>query len=89
MNCERCIHKELCETASHCFCMDNDELFKDKSRFIEIQCEIGDPVIVLDYDQRDGYYMTYKAFDYRYIIDFGKTVFKTYAEAEKALGKIN
>lgn len=52
---------------------------------IEVDIEIGDPVLILTNNQHDGWYITSKRFNWNDIPNIGKTVFKTSAEAEAAL----
>ena len=117
--CKDCIHNEMCfgtHTDDSPTCCD----FKDKSRYIELPCKVGDIVYWLDtfiddetcagcenyYDGGMGAYslckktcdvsrctecieiverVASKDFILRYFNDFGKTVFLTREEAEKAL----
>lgn len=45
--CENCIHRELCNVHGY---IDADECgcFKDKSRYIELPCAVGDDVYWID-----------------------------------------
>ena len=51
---------------------------------IDIPYDIGDPILVIDYCQHDGYYIDCRPFRYT---DIGN-VFKTRKEAEAALDKL-
>ena len=73
------------------------EFFKDKSRFIELPCKVGDTIYhtftgKVDYFEvydiqvhNDGIYVTYDFNRYFNADEFGKTVFLTREEAEKKL----
>lgn len=61
MTCEKhCLHWEVCKltppeyaTAKYytfCNCAEKCECFKDKSKYIELPCKVGDTVYVLDYE---------------------------------------
>lgn len=52
---------------------------------IEIDIEIGDPVLKIDNNQHDGWVIMPKRFSWNDIPNIGKTVFKTSAETEAAL----
>lgn len=96
MTCKDCIHNDVCcrlikpsefiEMAKQ----SNDcNLFKDKSKFIELPCFVGDPVYQVDSER------IYKSKIKNIIFDtsnfafdqsaVGKTVFLSREEAEKAL----
>ena len=102
MTCQDCLFYELCN-----ICNDFDEYgypfkynrceleececFKDKSRFVELPCKVGDTVYQVDSERI--YESTVKriiydtdgiAFDERAI---GESVFLTREEAEKALAE--
>lgn len=53
---------------------------------IDIPFEIGDPVLVLEFDQHDGYYLDVKKFSWSLMHSYlnGK-VFRTIKEAQIAL----
>lgn len=55
---------------------------------IDIPCEIGDPVVKVMHQPNRDPSKIYKAFEYTDIPDFGKTVFRTNAEADRAIKKI-
>lgn len=59
MTCKDCIHCELCEVQAFNGFNKNFEpekdwkhcgVFKDKSKYIELPCKVGDTVYVLDYE---------------------------------------
>lgn len=56
---------------------------------IDIPFEIGDPVIVINESQHDGYYLSYRAFDYHYIPLLGTRVFGKAKDANEALEQLN
>lgn len=96
--CKDCIHYTLCKDEFPIYVSEHEDdvsmekecdYFKDKSRFIELPCKVGDTVYQVDSERI--YESTVKriiydtdgiAFDERAI---GKSVFLTREEAEKAL----
>ena len=100
MNCKDCLFYDFCndyneypEYVQHCEQTTGKEFecshFKDKSRFVELPCKVGETVYQVDSERI--YESTVKriiydtdgiAFDERAI---GKSVFLTREEAEKAL----
>lgn len=101
--CNDCIHDEACKSQvprtfwdSKDFCV-GCEHFKDKSRYIELPCKVGDTIYhtftgKVDYFEvydiqvhNDGIYVTYDFNRYFNADEFGKTVFLTREEAEKKL----
>lgn len=88
MTCKDCIHNEMCygtHTDDSPTCCD----FKDKSRYIELPCKVGDTVYQTDglriYESKIRkviYDTDFISFDERAI---GKSVFITREKAEKAL----
>ena len=46
MTCKDCIYYDVCDDYILTFCRG----FKDKSRFIELPCKVGDTVYVLEYE---------------------------------------
>ena len=52
---------------------------------IDVPFEIGDPILVIDYNQHDGYYIDCRSFRWDDIPNVGKYIFITRKEAEKAL----
>lgn len=101
MNCKDCIHYDVCEYEYPEFVHEKEDKnadmekeciqFKDKSRFSELPCKVGDTVYQVDSERI--YESTVKriiydtdgiAFDERAI---GKSVFLTREEAEKAQKK--
>ena len=124
MTCKDCIHYTVCKAleeqvgmidARQCGC------YKDKSRFIELPCNEGDMVYIVERQYDNGhktiksspkvygeihvvegrygynkkhpffspvkvcYRIVRRAFKISYLKDFGKSVFLTREEAEKAL----
>lgn len=97
MTCKDCIHCDVCPMGIMCeeatgVC----DVFKDKSRFIELPCKVGDVV----YDIFDGTPYATKvlhfvvfgdrvscrtASSFPNIEEFGKRIFLNRDEAEKAL----
>ena len=54
---------------------------------IDIPYDIGDPILVIDYCQHDGYYVDCRPFRYADIGNL-ENVFKTRKETEAALDKL-
>lgn len=52
MTCKDCVHHDICECAGRDICED----FKDKSRFIELPCKVGDTVYCDICNEGKGYY---------------------------------
>lgn len=52
---------------------------------IDVPFEIGDPILVIDYNQHEGYYINCRPFCWNDIPNVGKSIFRTQQEAEKAL----
>lgn len=58
MDCDNCLHCEVCKTDaawgmpvySGCHMENTCDCFKDKSKYIELPCKVGDTVYVLDYE---------------------------------------
>ena len=96
MTCKDCIHHEVCKEDNTALCgyalvestAENCDYFKDKSRFIELPCKVGNTIYQLDtagriYESKVSeiiYACSGFAFDKSAI---GKRVFLTYEEAEK------
>lgn len=55
---------------------------------IKVPYEIGDPILVIDYNQYDGYYINCRPFCWNDIPNVDKTIFKTRKEAEKAIKEL-
>lgn len=73
MNCKDCLYEEACvfssvtESAEHC------RHFKDKSRFVELPCKVGDIVYFHEFlqtDDCDGHYFVDQAKVSRISIDY-------------------
>ena len=57
---------------------------------IDIPIEIGDPVIKIEFNQHDGYYIEYAGFDYDMINKYNQgLIFTKYAGAEAYVNKCN
>lgn len=101
--CKDCINSDKCPTALACSGNPICSMFKDKSRFIELPCKVGDTVYVIDiidseYDEfligpcivnciilfDDKIQIKCKE-THNNILTFGKDVFLTQEDAEKAL----
>lgn len=54
---------------------------------IDIPYDIGDPILVIDYGQHDGYYINCRPFRYTDIGNL-ENIFKTRKEAEAAFEKL-
>ena len=54
---------------------------------IDIPFEIGDPILVIEYNQHDGYYINCRPFRWSDITNVNINIFKTRKEAEKALAE--
>lgn len=95
--CKDCIHFEACKS---CWCAfwehqemtedDRCKMFKDKARFIELPCKVGDTMYCIrTWPSGRKTMHPFKAPDWDWIMehlnDFGKTIFPTREEAEKAL----
>lgn len=55
---------------------------------IELDIEIGDPIVLIEFNQHDGYYLNYGSFNWKDVPNYGKTVFKTIADARAELSKL-
>ena len=95
--CKDCIHFEACKSCWCCFWEnkkmtedDRCKMFKDKARFIELPCKVGDTVYCIRTWASGRKTMhPFEAPDWDWIMehlnDFGKTIFPTREEVEKAL----
>lgn len=101
--CKDCIHYEACEDwaieyGDNFFPFNNCQVFKPKSRYIELPCAVGDTVYRIytrswvGEDKVDDFCITDRGLFYyddksreTSCDKFGKTVFLTKEEAEKAL----
>ena len=94
MTCKDCVHDELCDWNRGYSCYftlfgaENCRYYKPKSRFVELPCEVGQKVWFIDQERISFHYEwvvgeTY--FSLSMLNDFGKTVFLSREEAEKAL----
>lgn len=95
--CKDCLHDEACdiyagdlhkEGAEKCIC------FKDRNRFVELPCKVGDTVYLVDNQeiisyQFDNIVMFLESkkdgICFALLRDFNKTMFLTKEEAEQAL----
>lgn len=55
---------------------------------IDVSFEIGDPVIEIEYNQHDGYYMTYHGARYR-DLEHLDMIFSDYKQAKMKLDQLN
>lgn len=96
-SCKDCMHEKVCdyfegdlneEGAENCV------YFKDRNKFVELPCKIGDTVYGIDYPRGDIKVVVPEEVtgiaietncDFYKLTDFGKTVFLTREEAERAL----
>lgn len=86
MTCKDCVHYEVCNKLGD-EVLENFDIcvgFKDKSKFIELPCKVGDKVFIIGRNNHETYINTGR-FRISDIEKFGKTVFLTKEEAEKAL----
>lgn len=119
-SCKGCLHFEVCKDRlgttkyyDNVIAADNVEKlcpnFKDRNRFVELPCKVGDTVyLILGVQNRILEFTvkeiritsrflqliftegnTYSIWDYRFDLHFGKTVFLTREEAERALKNEN
>lgn len=102
-SCKDCLHYEFCSAGKLCLSdYVNCKYFKDRNRFVELPCKVGDTVYLIKNHNIYERKVTRIIFDPRTIIqlmakdyvcyascigrnDFGKTVFLTREEAERAL----
>ena len=104
-SCKNCLSVDVCKNRDVFGDMPTCEHFKDRTRFVELPCKVGDTVyLILGVQNRileftvqeirltsrflqlvfaEG--STYSIWGYRFDLHFGKTVFLTREEAEKAL----
>ena len=100
--CFDCINYEQCPTGLACSANPACTMFKDKSRFVELPCKVGDVIYCFepcfDIDHHPKLKVVEKeiiqlktiatVFGLNFDIDsIGKTIFLTREEAEKALDK--
>lgn len=55
---------------------------------IDIPFEIGDPVLVIEHNQHDGYYINCRTFRWNDVPYVNANIFRTRKEAEEALAKM-
>ena len=89
--CEDCIHCEVCAYISHDLPICED--FKDKDKFLELPCPIGETVYMITYGHDD-----WSGHDFKMIIqssfrldmlkNFNKRYFLTREEAERKLEEL-
>lgn len=100
MTCKDCIHYDVCiqnidtQTEGLTVC----KYFKDKSRFIELPCKVGDIVYRIEYVDNTNIllrgigikeYVFNLSFYGLNMSEFGKTIFLTREEAEAKLKELN
>lgn len=106
-SCKDCIHDNVCDKMNkiECGLLNKCEYFKDRTRFVELPCKVGDTVYVIENNEITedfvdqigiGYYCDgeniYQMDGIKtdwYFSDIGKTVFLTRKEAERALEERN
>ena len=105
MTCYNCIYNDICSKKynhmyENYYILDAVNIesvcktFKDKSKFIELPCKVGDTVYVLPTETNSLKEITpYKVIDFILAKwnpdDFGKTVFLTLEQAEEKLKEMN
>lgn len=57
--CKDCLHISICPNLNHETIADKCPDFKDRSRFVELPCKVGDTVYRID---KGGYYPKYEPF---------------------------
>lgn len=55
---------------------------------IDVPYEIGDPIIEIEYNQHDGYYIEYHGFRYR-DLEHLDMIFSDYEQAKAKLDRLN
>ena len=104
MTCKDCVHYDVCETTYPDLelpfvNLEKCRLFKDKSKFIELPCKVGDTIykinkkyeiernyvvqIHISQTEKQTFFSMYD--DFFGIEEIGNTVFLTKEEAEQAL----
>lgn len=91
--CKDCIHCDVCLLDSYTPANDCD-YFKDKSKFLELPCAIGETVYMIstghdDWTGHDFQMIIQASFRLDMIKKFNKTYFLTREEAEKKLEEMN
>ena len=93
--CKDCIYAPMCRNCNeYVYNKGRCEQFKDKSKFIELPCPIGETVYMISTGHDD-----WTGYDFKLIIQasfrldmlkkFNKTYFLTREEAEKKLEELN
>lgn len=106
--CKDCLHIEACKAYEIAggndpteFCSDFDcQFFKDRSKFIELPCKVGDTVyfikkgkIIKDSVRDINYFSSWKGFEFNTLVDkwyeedIGHKIYFTFEQAEQALNK--
>ncbi len=101
-SCDKCFHYDVCDRWDDSNYCTNYSKFKDKSRIIELPCEVGTELFLSDYLMAHHRLKEYKFIGTRVVMviecfefqrtcrrfldeHFGKTVFLTREDAEKAM----
>ena len=61
---------------------------EDDERILHLPCAIGTPVVKIQADQHDGYWLEGKLFELRDLTTFGEYVFLNKREADKKLNEL-
>lgn len=85
MTCEDCIHGNICKNEQYFDWSYDCRDFKDKSKFIELPCNVGDTVYAIVNPYISSAYICETKFIVSLFDSFGKTVFLTREEAEAKL----
>lgn len=94
VNCKECLHLDVCKSRDVFGDMSACEHFKDRSRFVELPCKVGDTVFVVNgFKEIEEFEVDYYVVEKNVIsvgmVDDGEyeveTVFLTREEAERAL----
>lgn len=80
IKCENCIHYEVC--GEHVAQVGSCDYFKDETLFVKLPCKIGTPVFIVNKTMGRVYPGKFRLDD---IDQFGRRVFLTRKEAEKAV----
>lgn len=91
--CQDCVHCDPCGLAPETSA-DGCNWFKDKSKFIELPCPIGERVYMItcghdDWSGHDFKTIIQVSFRLDMLKSFNKRFFLTREEAEKKLGELN
>ena len=89
MTCKDCVHYDVCNIFGY-EVLGNFDIcvhFKDKSKFIELPCKVGDKVFIIGRNNHETYINTGR-FRISDIEKIGKKVFLTKEKAKKALEEL-